>query len=192
MNPINHPQSVNVVILPDAATLNGTPLRRSGPPSDFYSIFGIPDRVIDACPTPAPVGHRNNQLHYYDLIGITLNEHHYTHQIQAIDFVFDTSLAHHPTKSAFTGSFDIAGFHVGPKTCERQLSESRLQFTATLPGTWFATISSFAANGTPISIAVCTEGAKLRSGRRSKTKHITGISLSLDHDPWDTTHKPKL
>ena len=189
---INQPRSIAVVIRPDIALINGMPLGRSGPPSDFHSIFGVPDRVIDACPTLAPVGYRHNQIHYYDSLGITLNEHHFTNQIQAITFVFDIHLAVHPTKMPFTGSFDIAGFRVGPNALERQLSESRLEFSATLPGTWFAEINLSAANGSALSIAVCTKGAVLPSGHRSKARRITDISLSLDHDPWDTTHTPQL
>ncbi len=44
-------------------------------------MLGQPQRVAPAGP-PAPVGHRNNHVHFYDHLGITLSEHHYTYQIQ--------------------------------------------------------------------------------------------------------------
>ena len=182
--------TVNVSIDRGGASINGVPIGTSGPASQFHAVFGIPDRIIDASPTPAPVGHRNNQFHYYDAQGVTLNEHHYTHQIQAINFVFDTALSDHPTEYAFHGEMNVGGLQIVIGTLERDLSDADLSFAAQLPGTWFTTIpSSF--EGQIITVAVSTQGAKLKSGRRSKTKVITSVSLCLPHDPWDTAYIPK-
>lgn len=93
--------TIDVSIHRGGASINGVPIGTSGPASQFHAVFGIPDRIIDGSPTPAPVGYRNNQFHYYDAQGVTLNEHHYTHQIQAINFVFDTDLSDHPTSTLF-------------------------------------------------------------------------------------------
>lgn len=183
-------QTFSVSIQHDGASVNGTPLDASGAPSRFHAIFGTPDRIIDGSPTPAPVGHRNNQFHYYDPQGVTLNEHHYTYQIQAINFVFDTVLADHPTEYAFHGEMTIGGLRISGGTLERQLSNSDLKFTARLPGTWFTAIPSSVA-GQTITVAVSTGGPKLKSGRRSKVKVITSVSLCLPHDPWDTAHIPQ-
>ena len=105
--------------------------------------------------------------------------------------MLDINLSHHPTKCPFTGTLDVAGFHVGLNSLERHFSESRLKFTGTLPGTWFAEIRSSPTDGLPISVAVRTEGVKLPSGRRSRIQHITSVSLGFDHDPWDKTHVPR-
>lgn len=85
--------SFRFAVTRDATYLNDEPLHGAGPPSDFYSVFGVPDRILGGSTTPAPVGYRNNQFHYYDRHGITLNEHHYTYQVHAINLVFDTGMA---------------------------------------------------------------------------------------------------
>jgi hypothetical protein len=161
--------TVDVSIHRGGASINGAPLGTSGPASEFHAIFGTPDRIIDGSPTPAPVGHRNNQFHYYDAQGVTLNEHHYTYQMQ----------------HAFHGEMNVGGLHIVIGTLERQLSDADLEFTAQLPGTWFTTIPS-SVDGQTITVAVSTQGPKLKSGRSSKTKVITCVSLCLPHDPWDT------
>ncbi len=181
---------IDVTVHLSGASINGKPIGTSGPASQFHALLGIPDRIIDASEVPAPPGHRNNQFHYYDSLGVTLNEHHYTHQIEAINFVFDTGLSYHPTKQAFRGEMSLGGLRIAVGTLEQQLADSDLEFTAELPGTWFTTIASSIDNQT-ITIAVCTQGRKLKSGRRSKTKSITSISLCLPHDPWDTKHIPE-
>lgn len=181
--------AVDVSIHRGGALINGLLISTSGPASQFHAIFGIPDRILDGSPTPAPEGHRNNQFHYYDTLGVTLNEHHYTHQIQAINFVFDSHLSHHPTKHSFFGEMSIGGLRIVTGTLERQLSESDLKFTAQLSGTWFTTIPS-AVEGQLITVAVLTSALKLKSGRRSNTKVVASISLCLPHDPWDPAHIP--
>src|SRR5690606_9484676 len=108
--------SFAVSIEHDGASVNDTPIDRAGPASQYHAVFGTPDRIIDGSSTPAPFGHRNNQFHYYDTLGVTLNEHHYTHQIQAINFVFDTDLADHPTMSPFIGTMIIGGLRISVGT----------------------------------------------------------------------------
>ncbi len=185
------PQAVpfHVLIHRDGASINGMSLGTSGPPSQFHAVLGTPDRIIDGSPTLAPVGHRNNQFHYYDTQGVTLNEHHYTHQIQAINFVFDTGLSDHPTRHAFQGRMTVGDLQIAIGTLERQLSKANLRFTAQIPGTWFTTIPS-SLDGQTIAVAIATQGLKLKSGRRSKTKVIASVSLCFPHDPWDTAHIP--
>lgn len=185
-----HTAPFDVAIHDGSASINGTPLGSSGPASQFHAIFGIPDRIVDASSTPAPLDHRNNQFHYFDAQGVTLNEHHYTHQIQAINFVLDTNLSHHPTKHAFRGAINVGSLQIVIGTLERRLSVSDLTFTAQLPGTWFAKVRS-SVDGQTITVAVSTKGPKMASGKRSKTRVITSVSLCLAHDPWDTTYIPK-
>ena len=104
-----HLSSFRFAVTRDAAYVNEQQLNGAGPPSVFYSIFGVPDRIVDSSAAPVPIGHRNNQFHYYDQCGITLNEHHYTYQIEAINLVFDTGMADHPTLVPFTGTLSLAG-----------------------------------------------------------------------------------
>lgn len=182
--------SLEVSIRRDGASINGTPLGTAGPVSQLHAVFGTPDRIIEGSPTPAPVGHRNNQFHYYDAQGVTLNEHHYTYQIQSINFVFDTGLSDHPTRHAFHGEMTVGGLGVVVGTLERELSNAGLKFTARLPGTWYTRIPS-SVEGKAITVTVSTLGPRLKSGRRSKTKVIVSVSLCLPHDPWNTAHIPR-
>lgn len=182
-------KSLTVSIQRNGAFVNGTAVGKAAPPSEFYAVFGTPDRILDGSPTPAPVGHRNNQFHYFDAYGVTLNEHHYTHQIQAINFVFDTELADHPTIHGFQGTMMLGGMQVSAGMPECRLELSDVGLVARLPGTWFAQIRSLAVDE-PITVAVSTQGQKLKSGRRSKNRVITSVSLCLQHDAWDTAYIP--
>lgn len=181
--------SFHFAVTPDGVYINDQRLMRSGPPSGFYSVFGVSDRIVDGSNSPAPVGYRNSQFHYYDRHGITLNEHHYTFQVDAINLVFDTQMAVHPPREPFSGTLLQAGASLTAGSPERALANSLLTFKAQLPGTWFTTVGQ--SGSTPITIAVATEGPKLRSGRRSRSKIITSVSFCLTNDPWDTTHRPK-
>lgn len=173
----------------DSVHVNQQRLNAAGPPAMFHAIFGIPSRIEERAKADAPAGNRNNQTHYYDQLGITLNEHHYTHQIQEINLVFDPAHSHHPTKTAFQGILSMAGVSLHPGSLERALADSSITFTKRLPGIWFAT--SGTTSDSSISIAVMTYGPKLPSGRRSKSRVIAGVSFCLKHDPWDTSYRPE-
>lgn len=183
----NHP--FEVLIRNDVVSINDIPLVTAGPQKNFYTLFGKPDRMADASKISAPPGHRNNQIHFYETLGVTLNEHHDTCQIQEVTFIFDVELATHPTTDPFRGRMTIGGVPIVAGALERHLSDSSLTFTATLPGTWFTKIGSN-VDDQAISVAVSTMGPKLRSGRRSKTRVIASVSLRLPHDPWDFRNCP--
>ena len=71
----------------DGVILNGVSISEALPPEALYKILGIPDRV-DVPATPAPFGHRNNQIHVYDSLGIYFHEHHFTQLAMGLTFVF--------------------------------------------------------------------------------------------------------
>lgn len=183
-HPGSNVRQTEVHILPHSVTLNGVRLDESGPPNVFHEILGVPDRIQDPVPEPAPFGHRHNQVHYYDAIGITLGEHHYTRKIDHLKFVFDLQEAPHPTVMPFQGLFDLNGYPIVAGSLERELERTRLPFVPQRWGAWSLEVSAKEA-GHAISVWVSTCGHKLRSGRRSKRKHIVYISLGLKHDPWD-------
>lgn len=178
-----------ILVGPVGVTFNDMPIGSAGPVSKFHAIFGNPTRIEPIGP-PAPYGHRDPFSHYYDNLGITLGENHYTYQITSIDIVLNISLAMFPTSEPFLGTLDIGGIIVNSGDAESALKDSSLQFTGTLPGTWFASVQSKEHDGDRISIAVQTLGHKLRSGRRSKRREIVSVQLGLNHDPWDTTYRP--
>ena len=182
MKPTARPQ---VNVLPNEVRLNGIQLHRSEPPSVFYEFLGAPNKVGST--TPAPFGHRNNQFHYYDDLGITLNEHHYTRQVSEINFVFDVVESDHPTSIPYTGDFQLNQLQVSEGTLESELPQSGLHFTSRLGGSWNVKVPTNIDREREISVWVRTVGLRLKSGRRSKRKRIVKISLCLQHDPWDAT-----
>ena len=184
MNTASKPLAVS--INHDRASINDEPIAIAGPASHFYSIFGTPDRIVDAATTPAPVGHRNNQAHCYDAIGVALNEHHYTHQIHEITFVLDPELSHRRTLGSFAGELTIGDLTLKNSVPESDLAKTRLAFDSSLPGTWFLKV----AGDHPITVAVLTKGKRPSSGQRSTTRLVASVSLCLAHDPFDTTFIP--
>ena len=182
-------ESCDLCIAATRVTINGTPIHVAGSVASFYSLLGQPQRVVPTGP-PAPVGHRNNHVHYYDHLGITLSEHHYTYQIQAITAVLNTTDAIHPTGSPFSGALQIGGVHVAAGDTESDLKGSAIRFLSRLPGSWSADVQSAPTDGHRIHVSIDTKARKLPSGRRSKIREIISVQLSLEHDPWDTTQRP--
>ena len=175
-------------IAPNGVTIDGSALHRAGPVAAFHSLFGQPSHVVPVGP-PSPAGHRNNRVHYYDDLGITLNEHHYTFQIQEISAVLSTE-AIHATTSPFAGVLEIGGVRIAAGAFESDLKGTTLRFVSYLPGVWAADVLSAPTDGCVINVSFESQGGKLPSGGRTKKRAILRVSLSLEHDPWDTTYRP--
>ncbi len=170
--------SCDVSIDTFGATVNGSHVQAAEPVATFYSLLGDPTRVVA-------------NVHYYDHIGVTLLEHHYTYQINQITFVLNTKDAIHPTTQPFAGELELGGVNLSPGDVEAVLADCKLGFTSQLTGTWFAEILSSQADGHRISVAIDTKGRRLPSGGRSKKREILTVSLCLEHDPWDKRYRPK-
>src|SRR4029450_7141429 len=70
---------------------------------DAYTrLLGSPSRT-ESPGAPAPAGHRNNQIHFFDNLGIYLNEHHATRLIQGVTFAVDCEHVVFPTEHPFAG-----------------------------------------------------------------------------------------
>ncbi|WP_425396551.1 hypothetical protein [Aeoliella sp.] len=177
-----------VLIEATGATINGMPIQAADSVARFHSLFGTPTRIDPAGP-PAPAGHRNNYIHFYDHLGVYLNEHHFTYQIQEVGFVLDIDEAAHPTERPFTGQLHVGGITLSPSATEDTLAESSLSFTSKLRGSWSTEIQS-GLPGISIYVSIDSNGRRLPSGRRSKVRQLLSVSLGLHHDPWDTTHRP--
>ncbi len=181
--------SCDLCVTATSVTIGQTPIHAAGPVGTFHSLLGEPTRIIPAGP-PAPFGHRNNHIHFYDHLGLRLNEHHYTHQIQAVTAVLNTVDSIHPTRLPFSGTLQVGGVNIGEGEVETKLAESAIPFVSRLPGIWAADVTSAPTEGHRIHISVDTKGRMLPSGRRSRKREILSVELSLHHDPWDTSHKP--
>lgn len=181
--------SFDVRIGETRTTIDGTPILTAEPVAWFHAILGSPSRVVPAGPT-APAGHRNNHIHIYDDLGMTLNEHHYTYQIQEVDIVLDTTDAIHSTPRPFAGRLEIGGAQIVAGAFEDILKSSDIRFSALHQGKWFAKVKSAPGSGREIPVFVHTAGRKLPSGRRSKIRLVVTVAICLEHDPWDARFRP--
>ena len=162
--------------------LNGRAIREGRPVAEFHELLGRPDR-IDAAGPPAPVGHRNNQIHRYDILGLWLNEHHYTFLIQAITFVLWKDQVAFPTHHEFDGELKVGGVRVTPGVAEVEMTASTIPWISRLRGTWHF-------EGDSLWIGFETKGRKGPGGHRSKKRYLTSLSVCLPHDPWDARFRP--
>ena len=53
---------------------------------EYAAVLETPARTEEPSP-PAPYGHRNNQIHLFDDLGLYLIEHHATRLVVAVVFV---------------------------------------------------------------------------------------------------------
>jgi hypothetical protein len=149
--------------------INGARFQTSCPAEEIYSVLGQPSRILSTG-MPAPYGHRNNQRHVYDDVGIYLLEHHARQTIDGICFVFNPSDEANSPESPFLGTLTIAG-----QPCDSRLDVSEFVRTAPVPfkphlGRWYY------YDGESISITVTTfSRGKTKSGRWSKVCGIASI-----------------
>lgn len=149
--------------------------------AELHALLGLPSRIVEPV-TPAPVKHRNNQMHVYDPFGVYFNEHHQTRRIQGCEIVFwpeEYGVPFKPTES-FRGLLQIAGYEVPIRPDLLPfLKDCPVAFKPVLGG-WFR------AERDGHFVIVTAKGERLRSGRRSKSLRLVDMSLSWPHDPWGT------
>lgn len=131
------------------------------PPEKYHALLGPPDRIVEG-PSPAPYGHRNNQQHQYDKLGISLNEHHKSRLIQSVRIELMPERSAFPTLSSFVGSLSLCGIDVYKGTVvDEFLASARqlnLEFKPHLG--W-----SYYIDGKRMSITLCTFSEAKRRGR---------------------------
>jgi hypothetical protein len=170
---------VEVEVRLDGIIISGHPIPEAVPPPWLHGVLGIPDRVVDPAP-PAPVGHRNNQVHVYDDLGLYFHEHHWTRLAMDLVFVFwpeEESYAFTPRR-AFSGHLKLHDYLVPVAASESQFIRAcPIPFEEYLSGHWRAGSERFA-------VGMVSKGDKLRSGRRGARRRIVSIDVSWPHDPW--------
>jgi hypothetical protein len=176
------PMTITITTVPPQVLINGLCIQSAPTVSDMYAVLGQPSR-IDSGEKPAPAGHRNNQIHVFDELGLTLIEHHYTRLVQGLSCWFDTEerLFRFTPKCRFQGQlvFERVTMPLGGDV-RAFLVSSPFAFSDHFAGTCRHEFDGF-------SIIVDSRGRRLPSGRRSKLRHVTYISLSWRHDNW---HRP--
>lgn len=161
----------------DSFELNGLSITGAISPTAIHQLLGEPSRIHSAGP-PAPYGHRNNQIHVYDKLGLYFNEHHHTRLLTGATFVFWPKEQDFPfiPEHAFAGKLILGEYEIPGAASEKEIiAECGLPFSDPLGGVW-------SLPGT-IPIILDTKGAKLTSGRRSSARRLASVSIGWPHDP---------
>ena len=170
---------VEVEIQPDGIIINGRPIPEVVHPPWLHEILGIPDRIDDSA-SPAPVGHRNNQIHVYDDLGLYFHEHHWTRLAEDLVFVFwpEEQCHRFAPRRAFSGHLQLRDYLVPAGASESEfVRDCPMPFDRWLAGSWRAGTDRF-------RVGMNSKGAKLKSGRRSQRRRVVSIDVSWPHDPW--------
>jgi hypothetical protein len=174
-----HSPKIEISTNPARVTVNGLAIHTAPTVDEFHAVLGTPSRIdgIGA----APFGHRNNQIHVYDDLGLRFIEHHFTCRAQDITCSFtsgDEGLFRFTPKLPFVGDIFVNGKQMPLGGIEAEFFLSwPFQFDRRLPGIAICEFGGF-------SVAVQTRGSRLRSGRKSKTRHVVEISFGWPHDNW--------
>jgi len=161
--------SVTADVSLDGLLLNGRLFKSPVRPSEYPEVLEISARIVEPS-TPAPYGHRNNQIHMFDELGLYLIEHHATRLVDAVVFVL--WLEESPFKPAreYAGQLTIGGVQFFPEMTPRAYSGGTIAFAGPVLGLWTAE-----RNG--VWIGLEARGVRQRSGRRSKRLRFVNVSV---------------
>jgi len=158
----------------DALTINGNLFTEGVPLDRYVAVLGTPARTA-APGAPAPYGHRNNQLHFFDNAGLYVNEHHLTCLIQAVDIILAKE-THFPTTHLFHGTLLVCGMPLRAGMSERELLEAGqdcvVRFRNHLGRSWVA-------DGERIAIDMDTYAERTPSGRKSRRRWLSYVSVGF-------------
>jgi hypothetical protein len=163
--------------------LNGVEVAGQRPVGDFHAALGKPSRIVAAGP-PAPLGHRNNQIHFYDEYGLYLVEHHYTYTISEICFVVWRDEAVHKPTGELSCDARVGGVLVHPGLTERELLASTVPFEGQIAGLWSWKSAS-------LYVGFQSRGHKNQSGRRASKRYVISVSVCFEGDPFEDRYRPR-
>lgn len=161
-------------------TIGGKLIDAAPSVAQLHAMLGPPTRIVGPV-KPAPVGHRNNQIHVYGRDGICFYEHHYTRRLSGclILMVPEEHTEFSLNQCArFSGTLDIAGHELSASTdLQSFFRDCPVTFEPTMLG-WLRAMED------EFSVILDLKGRRLPSGRRSKLLRLASISLDWPHDPW--------
>jgi hypothetical protein len=151
-------------------SINRYEFEHACPLSSFEGVLGLPSRTY--CGNP-PFGHRNNQIYYFDESGLYLIEHHATFLISSIAIVFVPDAAPFCPFRPFTGQLVVGNMEIrsgmGPRDFPANCS---ISFRTHLG-------YSLVADGERISIDISTVALRTKSGRKSRQRQISYVSIGF-------------
>lgn len=136
---------------------------------EYTAVLGVPTRTEEPSPL-APYGHRNNQIHLFDDLGLYLIEHHAMRAIGSVVFVLWLEESPFRPAREFAGLLKIDGVTVFPGMLVKEFSCSNIPFVGPVLGLWSAK-----KNG--VWIGLCARGIRQKSGRRGKRLRFESVSV---------------
>jgi hypothetical protein len=153
----------------DGLLLNGRLFQSPVQPSEYIAVLGSPVRVVEPSP-PAPYGHRNNQVHLFDALGLYLIEHHATRLVDAVVFVLWFEESAFKPACEYSGELTIGGVRFFPGMTPRDYSGCTIAFEGPILGLWNAKRGR-------IWIGLNAKGMRQPSGRRGKQLRFVDVSF---------------
>jgi hypothetical protein len=151
----------------EGLTINGRIFDRKLTLEHYLEALGSPSRTVEAGP-PAPFGHRNNQVHVFDSLGIYLTEHHATQLVESVNFIYEPTESPFMIEKAFEGKMDLDGQSIHFDMPEESLEVPRLN--RDLPGEFSLVLGK-------CWIGVSAKGRRNASGKRGRPRIIVRVSV---------------
>jgi hypothetical protein len=153
----------------DGLLLNGRLFQSPARPAEYSVVLETSARVVE--PTlPAPFGHRNNQIHLFDELGLYLIEHHKTGLIDSVVFVLRQEEATFEPLNEYSGDLTIGSVRFFPGMTPPDYSGGTIAFEGPVLGLWKASHDG-------IWIGLHARGARQPSGRRGKRLRFVDVSI---------------
>jgi hypothetical protein len=153
----------------DGLLLNGRIFTSAAEPTEYAAILETPGRVVEPS-TPAPYGHRNNQIHLFDQFGLYLIEHHATRLVDAAVFVLWLDESAFKPEREFSGELTVGGVRFFSGMTPRNYSGGTIAFEGPILGLWKACRGG-------ISIGLTAKRMRQPSGRRGKRLRFVDVSV---------------
>jgi hypothetical protein len=166
-----------VAVVPslDELLLAGVSFRDAVPPDRLASVLGRAPRIHEGKAAPALFGHRNNQFHTFDELGIYGIEDHATRLVHSVSFVFELDGGPFPIGKTFSGSLTIGGADVAAGADPDVLARtSGLPFKHFLAGIW----SAKKEGGIHVALEPCVR--RTRAGMRDhRARRLGTVAVSF-------------
>jgi hypothetical protein len=141
---------------------------------DYERVLGPPARSESPGP-PAPSGHRNNVIHFYDHLGLLLREHHSSCLIDGIEILLEPSRWFFPTTSPYLSVLQVCGVNVDRSTLfENFAQQCTVKFRPHLGHAWYVDAEA---------VSIQLETYKKGESRSAKNEFITLVAVGFAGEP---------
>jgi len=153
----------------DGLLLNGRLFQTPVLPTEYAAVLASPVRVVEPSP-PAPYGHRNNQIHLFDELGLYLIEHHATRLVDAAVFVLWLDESAFKPACEYSGELEIGDVRFFPGITPQDYSRGTIAFEGPVLGLW-------KAHRDGIWIGLNAKKLRQPNGRRGKRLRFVDVSI---------------